>query len=366
MGRPKGSKNKPKEVSAPETASTDVSKIGEEPRSSAPPHYRSRLAAINEVNNSNKEKAAADGESQGEEIDVSEEDEVNQSHQEDQDETSQDTELETAQEAETKQTEPVKRKFIVDGVEKEFSDDDITKIVQKHATADQRLAQATQILEDATRRAATLNEDARRSPQATGQYRDPATRPPASSADAGRDEETVAQLTKSLMYGDEQEVSKAITTLLGRGRQGVANEMATQTQGMTLEQIAAYVDEKLSFENAKKLLDTPKEQGGYADIYAEPVLREMFHQKDAALLEQGDKRPYVERFKSIGDELRAWTEGFVKKHIPATGLENRDAIKRTTGVVRGAGGKPPAVPLETKPKTHDEKISDYRRSRGLN
>lgn len=355
MARPKGSKNKPKEVTAPETPVAQEGKVGDEPKSSAPPHYRDRLALLNEISASNKERKAAEESAEGEAEPV--EDAPEQEPEAQQEEGEEPEAIEAAPE----KVEPAKHKFTIDGKEVELTDDEVREHVQKSATADTRLREAAKLREDARRQSPTLDQSRIARPL-----------PDASSApDAGQngpDKETVQKLTKALMYGNEEEVAGAVEVVLGGGRQAsqVTRDLPTQTQGMTPDQIAAFVDEKLSFENAKRILEMPKDQGGFADVYGDPMLMELFQQRDAKLLQEGDKRPYAERYKAIGEELRKWKDELVQKNAPPTGLENRDQLKRTTGVVRGAGGKLPTAPLTTKPKTQEEKIADMRRSRGLN
>jgi hypothetical protein len=350
MARPKGSKNKPKEE-VPEIENKEQ-KFGDEPESNAPPHFKSRLALINDVNSINKERAASE-----DDADLVEEVDLDSEEDTESEETVEEAEVEAAPKA----SEPVKKKLKIDGKEIELTEQEIIELAQKNGAADSRLAEANRILEDAKRRTAT-REDAQSyaATQQNGQHRNPPSGHSSSQPDA--DEEVfnrrVSEVTNSLIYGDEEKVRKVVTEILGNGRQ-----KATQNE-VDPQAIRTYVSETLAFERGKQLLETPAEQGGFSDVWDDPVMRSRFQQREHELRESGDNRPYAELYKSIGTEIREWRDELVKKYVPPSGLENRDASKRATGVVRGAGGKLPSAPLEAKPKSHDEKLDGMRRSRG--
>lgn len=350
MSRPKGSKNKPKEEIKPESTPEIVeapAAENQEEKPAAEPAHKSRFALLNEIHNSNKERMASEGE---------DEDNSNIEEPENQpDEQVEEIEKEEIKEPGKEVPVVAKRKFKIDGKEVELTEEEIIERVQKSAAADKRLEEATRMLEDA-RRATLAPKSSEASPSAS----------PSSKADVGSDDkELIQNVTKAVIYGDEEQVTKAFEALLGRGRSGDA---ATQTKGMNSPQeIQSYVLETLAFERGKQLLETTPEQGGYADIKNDPMLFGMFQRREAELRDvHKDPRPYADLYKAIGDEIRTWKEALIAQHIPKTGLEDRDKLKATTGVVRGAGGKVPTAPLETRPKTHEEKLESMRSRRGLN
>ena len=345
MARPKGSKNKTKDptsavadtVASPEdtapknTADEELPPTGE-------PHFKSRLSLLNEVNDSNKERLEEDDESG--------------------DEPASEVEPAAVTEPEPEKPAVAKRKLVIDGVEKEFTDEQIIAMAQKNGSADSRLAEATRILEDARRNTATR--------QGAG---DPAT-----PADAGQNrqlpgsagvDEMVQEVTDALLYGDREKVAESISKLLGQGRQP-----ATPT--FNPQDIRATVSETIAFERAKTALETPSDQGGFADVWTDPMLRAMFERREAELRDGNpskgtpkDQRPYLELYTSIATELRQWRDDLVKKHS-TTGLENRDHSKRLAAVVRGGGGKPPATNAPIPILSLDEKLAQMRKARGLN
>lgn len=260
-------------------------------------------------------------------------------------------------EAPPAETPVSKKRFTIDGKEVELTDEQITAYVQKGATADHRLAEATRILDGAKRV----------TPAATKESA-PGSQPSAPSPDAALSpsDQDVKELARTLLYGKEEEVVGALTKVIGGGRQAspeMAQRMATQTLGMTAEQITAHVGQAIAWENAKALFDRSPEQGGYSDIWSDPVLKNEFIRREDDLRDTGDERPYTVVHAEIAKGIREWRDGVVKKHSTKTGLEDRDNLKRGTGVVRGAGGTPPP-PQVSQPKTHEEKLEGMRRARG--
>ncbi|MCR4308117.1 MAG: hypothetical protein NUV80_06170 [Candidatus Berkelbacteria bacterium] len=349
MARPKGSKNKPKvpETIKPEKeAEAVVAQTEDEDKPAAEPAHKSRNAMLNEINATNKERYAQEGDN----------DEVEEPPAQDSEPPEESQEEEKPEIKEPEKETPViaKRKFKIDGQEVELTDEEIIERVQKSGAVDKRLEQATKLLEDAKK--VTLSPSK------------PDTQPPASPSSKAAvetdEKELIQNVTKAVIYGDEEQVTRAFEAILGRGR---GSNAATQTQNMSPLEVQSYVLETLAFERGKQLLETPSEQGGYSDIWSDPMLKGMFQKREAEYRDvQKDSRPYAELYKAIGDEIRVWRDALIAQHTPKTGLEDRDKLKSTTGVVRGAGGKVPTAPLETRPKTLEEKIEGMRARRGLN
>ena len=348
MSRPKGSKNKPKDSNVEVVQESAAAEINEEKKEddlppAGTPHYKSRIALLNEINDSNKERSAAEN-GEDEHPDLPEETEEENEEEEGKAEI---------KEAPKEEPKPLvgKHKFIVDGKEIELTEDEIRERVQKSSAADSRLAEATRLLEDAKRTAATLKPEPSNPPPVTAS---PVT-------DVGDDAKIIEKITQAVLYGDGEQVAEAFKPLLGRGRQ--APDLTTQTQGMTPQQVQGYVSETLAFERGKQLLETPVDQGGYADIWTDPMLKGMFQRRENELRDAKDNRPYVDLYKAVGDEIRQWRDKLIEQHTPKTGLEDREAAKRSTGVIRGAGGKVP-TPAEIMPKTHEDKLNAMRQRRG--
>lgn len=321
----------------------------DEPKPSGTPHYKSRLAALNEIAETNRQaRAEALAENAPEEKEEQAEEQV---------------EEETKQEAATVEVE-TKRKFIIDGKEVELTDEEITQHVQKSATADTRLREAARLFEDAKKLRTPTPTDV--SPASPTHEHAPSNGPlPASSADAGHADQLVGEITAAIVRGDEEQISQALRKAFG-GQQGAQAAQLSKAQGLEPEQVQRLVLETIAFNSAKQLLETPPEQGGFNDVWSDPLFQAQFERRESELRAAGDKRPYRELYSAIAKELRDWRDQFISKHVPKTGLEDRDSLKAKTGVVRGAGGKVPATPLVSAPKSHEEKIEAMRRARGLN
>lgn len=362
MGRTKGSKNKPKESSetTQETPSVETNDTESEKPTGRPAHL-DRGKLLKEINDSNKERAALEASEEEQTEHQQEETNKDDQEQETSDQTHQETQTEIDSPAQTTETpkETIsppaqKRKLIIDGVEKELTDEEIIALAQKAGAVDSRLAEATRVLQDAQRTAATLRgaQPNAAIPSQSGSQ----TEPPAGS---GADVREMAQkLSKGLMFGSEQEVQEAVAYLLGSGR-----HTATQLQGLNPAQIQGLVSDAVAFERQKALLDIPADQGGYADVWSEPMLQAEFKRRVDQSLDSGKK--YHEAFSESANEIRQWRNDLIKKHTPKTGLENRDQLKRATGIVRGGDSRLPTAPIESKPKNHDEVLDGMRRARGL-
>lgn len=352
MGRPKGSKNKEKEQPTGAVEQPEVTPPSEDTTITAPPAHKNRLSLLNEINDTNKERYASDDDA--EETEESEKEVPRETPAKE--ETPSEDESDEVPEpvaAKPEETPPVvKRKLTIDGVEKELTETEIIALAQKAGAVDSRLAEATRILEDAKRRTATPTG----APPANAIPKD-AAQPPASTD--VEQQALISEISDAILYGDKDQVAAGFAKLLGTGRQ------TATPKGLSPNDIQRTVLETIAFERAKTALETPPDQGGFSDIWMDTTFRKMFEARENELRDGGDTRPYLDLYKHIAGELREWRDGMVKAHAPPTGLENRDQLKRASGIVRGGGGKTP-VPTVTPPRTLEDKLADMRRTRGLN
>lgn len=348
-------KKKAPEVKEEIKAETEAKEVKEEAevKNTGKPHYKHRLEAINEIaaaNRSDRDEALQENE-------PSVEEDIEAANREAR--AAEVTEVKEEPKVETKVE--TKRKFIVDGKELELTDQEITEHVQKSATADTRLREAARLLEDVKRQRAPTPTDA--SPASPTRQNAPSNGPlPTTSVDAGQADNLVGELTAAIVRGDQEEISQNLRKVFGTRQ---ATVVAQQAQGLDPVQVQGLVQETIAFNQAKQLLEDPPEKGGFSDIYSDPMLKVQFERREVELRDAGDKRPYRELYTAIGTEIRKWRDDLVSKHIPKTGLEDRDSHKRQAGVVRGAGARLPSAP-EVQPKTHEQKLEQMRRARGLN
>lgn len=171
--------------------------------------------------------------------------------------------------------------LIVDGkeVQKPLSEvlDAGKRYLQKDMTADERIAEATRILNEAKK----LN---------SGKAQ-PAERP--SEPLQGEDDD--AALARAIQLGSDEEARAAIAKLRKGGRTDDTS-------------ITSMIDARIEFRETAGWVKTE-----YKDIFDDPMLSGVFMQKEADARAQGDTRPHRDLYKEIGDGLRKWRNGLVPK-----------------------------------------------------
>ena len=218
------------------------------------------------------------------------------------------------------------------------------RTLQKEAAAEHRLRLATQLLEEAERRAAATPQGATPAPEAPKQ-------------------QTEAELAHALQFGTPEESAAAVRALRG---DGFSEEKILR---LTEERARLVAADEFEFRRGQALL--AKE---YKDLMEKPALRRLFESEDARLLQAGDRRPYVERYRAIGEQLRK-DFGVAKPAAPAPAgapapgtAPARQAAKaaapsvpRTAAARLGDSSSAPA-----KPVTPSDVIASMAASRGKN
>lgn len=178
------------------------------------------------------------------------------------------------------QTIKVKGSLIIDAGKRTFA---------KETAADFRLRTASQLLEEAERRL-----------QASGQQ------PAAEQSKPEPSTKSEAELAEMLQFGTKEQSAEAVKILLSRGM--------PQDQIMQLSADAARsaARDEFEFQRAKSFVARE-----YRDIMDRPALRNLFSAEEERLRRGGDKRPYGELYKAIGDNIRK-DFGLVKPAAAAT------------------------------------------------
>lgn len=146
-----------------------------------------------------------------------------------------------------------------------------------------------------------------------------------------RDDEDLA-LVRAIQVGTEQEALAALRKL---------REQAGARPSLSRDDVSRTIDERLSFNTAIDRFSTE-----YNDVWSDPILKKIAFDKDAQLLQQGDTRPYWERYQEIGSEVRSWKESLApakKTEVTMTDKEARKASAPKVPAPASAKSKPAKV-----------------------
>lgn len=202
------------------------------------------------------------------------------------------------------------------------------RYLQKDMTADERLVEATRILKEANEKFGK--------PQ-------PAERP----SEALPVEDDDAALARAIQLGSDEEARAAIAKLRKSGRTDDTS-------------ITSMIDARIEFREAAAWVNNE-----YKDLLEDPLLGDVFRNKEVELRRQGDKRPYRDLYKDIGDGLRKWRDGLVPKVDPLLDKESRKASVTVIPTARAVA----PVEREDDQETTDAQenaayLAEMRRRRG--
>jgi hypothetical protein len=193
-------------------------------------------------------------------------------------EDSEDQEDLESQAEEVVETAPVvtKHKIKVNGVEKEFTTEELIRKASLVDSAEEYQRQAKQAYEFAQQQIKQPSQDVAKSVDEEIDY---------------------ASIVDAIQMGDKTEAINAIRQLVG-----------TKNTTPSVEVVSQVVDQKISFQNAVDKFKTE-----YNDLFEDPVLANMVIAEDQRLLNSGDTRPYIERYTDIGNQVRNWRDSIVER-----------------------------------------------------
>jgi len=206
----------------------------------------------------------------------------------------------------------------------------VTKPLEQWLVDAAKVNAADEYLQDAAR----LRKEALRSVEPP---QDPAPEPvrqgPSPEELAAQELAERRKLARAIQMGTEEEAVAAIEQL----------QNMTKAPTLTVEQVGRVADERLKFNEAMKQFSTE-----YNDLVSNKELYRMVTQADQAMLAQGDRRPYLERFTEIGNAVRAWRDDLIKSALPANApVEEAKAPKAPVASLdakRAAKAAAPRVP----------------------
>lgn len=254
---------------------------------------------------------------------------------------------------------PAKRKLIVDGEEVEFDEDTIIQkgisTLQKETAADKRLKEAADARKEARELLAAIKGLAPTSPPDDGQN---------SNLDGGvaKTSESdislnVDSISKAIAEGDEAEVQEAVKQLLTASK----HEAST----INPDDIAALVEDKLAFGEAKKLLDLPESEGGFSDLYGNEDYRDLFIAEEVRLSTAEPDLSYVDRFNKAAGKIRKLFKSPEPTPPVDKGAKDKDQLKDDLGtsLTKSAAGDG-SERKSQEPTTYQQKMAEARKLRG--
>ena len=182
---------------------------------------------------------------------------------------------ETIEQLAQESSPPQRHKIRVNGKDLELSTEELYARAQKIEAADQYLAEAARIRNEALRKP---------------------SQPDVSEQQSVDDDLAIA---RAIQMGTEEEAVAALRSL----RQS--------NKTLSPEDISRTIDERLTFNQAISKFRTE-----YADIVGDPYLNKLALDADNKMIANGDNRPYFERYREIGDGLRNWTASIVNRNAP--------------------------------------------------
>ena len=210
-----------------------------------------------------------------------------------------------------------KFKVKVNGQDIELTEQQLIERASKAEAADQRFQEAARLKREAEEKLAQLPQKDVAQPEVT--------------------EDDLA-LARALQMGSEEEAAKVIKKL----------RVPTLNEGDVVRKI----DERLTFQSSVERFKSE-----YPELFADPYLSRLIALKDEELVKQGDSRPYYDRYKAIGEEMKTWL-GNLK---PASKKEER---KASITVLKTAAGRAVEKEDEDESDNASDVIANMAKSRG--
>ena len=205
-----------------------------------------------------------------------------------------------------------KFKIKVNGKEIELTAEELIARAQKVESADQYLADAAR---------------ARRETEAEVRPQIPAG-PTEAELLQQRDEED-ARIVRAIQMGTEEEAKAAVKLLTSR---------IAPRPSVSPDDMSRAIDERLAFNEA--ISEFRRE---FPDIHGDPLLTALANQRDIDLINKGDNRPYIERYKTIGMELRAWKESLAPAPKAEKEVKEADTSLEDKKAKKAAAPKVPSI-----------------------
>jgi len=216
---------------------------------------------------------------------------------------------------------------------------------QKETAADFRLKMASELLREAEAKVRTATPPSAVAPQPVEQVT----------------EKSDADIANALQFGTPEQAAEAASILRGRGQQ-----TPEDIQKFVQQTVRATTKDELQFQDALNFVQTE-----YKDLLGNAHLKDLFFLKENQARAAGDRRPYKDLYKAIGDDLRTafkMTSPSASANAaptPTGTVAARQALKRETAPVPRTAASRLNESAETgKVKTTAEIIAGMAAQRG--
>lgn len=156
-----------------------------------------------------------------------------------------------------------------------------------------------------------------------------------------RQDEEDRALVRAIQMGTEEEAAAALRKL---------REQASARPSFSRDDVSRTIDERLAFNTAIE-----KFASEYADVWSDPILKKIALDRDSQLLQEGDQRPYWDRYSEIGEEIRTWRQSIA----PAAPKQQEQTLAEKEQRKAAAPKVPSPASAKTKPvKVEEDDIDD--------
>lgn len=222
---------------------------------------------------------------------------------------------------------------------------------QKETAADFRLKMASELLREAEAKVRTAT-------QSSAAVTQPATQ--ASQIPQVQDKSD-AEIANALQFGTPEQAAEAASILRGRGTQS-----QEEIQKFVAQTVRTTTKDELQFQDALNYVQTE-----FKDLLGNAHLKDLFFLKENQARAAGDRRPYKDLYKAIGEDLRtafkmtATSASASAAPTPTGTVAARQALKRETAPVPRTAASRLSEAAETgKVKTPAEIIAGMAAQRG--
>lgn len=160
------------------------------------------------------------------------------------------------------------------------------------------------------------------------------------------------KLAQAIQMGSTEEAMAALRLL---------RQQARGTPSMSMDDVSAAIDQRLEFRTAFNNFTQE-----FKEIADDPVLFKIARDKDQELIESGDTRPYSERYREIGNNLRGWLKTVRGSSSTEQKFDDKQRRKESAPTVPSAAAvkAPPTKQPDDREETTQDTIAAMRQARG--